>query len=163
MLVHTTHPFWCTPKTDRILKRHRGRCVKDFYDSHGKTHAEAIEASRDPIRELENMYTETTMLIEDAFISAAKKANHSDVKVVSMLGRGKKLKQTLREGSSTRQKVGSPQMKYSMVIVADPTETHVQLNHRGFWEITHDDKSGNLRRGDLVHEASVAWGNHTRT
>ena len=101
------------------------------------------------------------MLIEDTFSSAAKKANHCDVKVASMPGRGKKLRQTLREGSSTRQKVGSPQMKYCMVVVANPTETNVQLNHRGFWEITHDDQSGNLRRGDLVHEASNAWGNHT--
>ena len=52
-------------------------------------------------------------------------------------------------------------MKYSIVVVADPTKTNVQLNHRGFWEITRDDKTGDLRRGDLVHDASNAWGNHT--
>lgn len=111
------------------------------------------------MRALEVMYTETAAAIEETLMGAAKKMNCCNVKVSSALGRGKKLQQTMREGTA-RQKIGSPQMLYSIIMVDDPTKTGVHLSHRGFWEITRDDATNNLQKGDLVHEASNAWGDH---
>ena len=91
-------------------------------------------------------------------MSASKQMNCCNIKVTSALGRGKK--QTLEAGTTARQKIGSPQMHYSMVMVEDPTKTGIHFNHRGFWEITADEPTNNLKKCDLAHAASNAWGDH---
>ena len=67
----------------------------------------------------------------------------------------------MKEGATVRQKTGSPQMTYSCLSIENPSNADVYLNHRGYWEVRKDDPTSGLLRGDLVHEATNIWGNHT--
>lgn len=161
MLTKSTHPFWCSPGTRRILAQHDGSGVDDFYSSQAKRHETEISSSHQPVVAIDKAYTEVATIIEDTMITAAKKPNCCNTRVTFSIGRGKKLRQTCKDGSSARQKVGSPQMKYKALLIGDPTETSAQLNQRGFWEVTRDAATDDFKRRDLVHEASNAWGNYT--
>ena len=97
MMTTSNAPYWCTSGVERILKRHKSVDVKEFYQKHNRAHDHAIRTSGDPVRELDKMYTETASIIAETLMCAAKKMGGCDIKASSALGRGKKLKQRMRE------------------------------------------------------------------